>query len=175
MATGREVTKDAVLDANNVMVSPTEYMAAGTLLADGYDQKQLIPGQNDVDSDYWELVCKNKGVRIWLACGYLVNRGEGSAVRLVSDIDSVDTATAKLMIVECRTMSALTAWGEGTESLGLKKLIAERKSELVSQADGRVRGARNPETDLGTFGDGVTDAQVAGRDVASHGTGEARA
>lgn len=172
VATGKEVVKDAVLDANGVMVTATEYMEPGALIETGYDLRKLSPGQNDVDSDYWARVCKNPGVKILLAAGWLVNKGEGAAEQLVPDIDSMDLVGAKQMILDSDQMSALTAWAASTENLGLKKLIGERKAELVGSADGRVRGPKNPKTDLGVFGGTTTAAQAEGTGEASHGIGE---
>ena len=95
VATGKEVTQEAVLDTNGAMISPTVYMEPGTLIEEGYDLQQLKPGQNDVDSAYWDRIRTNKGVKILIASGYLVDMGEGSAVTLVSDLDTVDVGTAK--------------------------------------------------------------------------------
>lgn len=175
VATGKEIVKDAVLDSKGVMVQPTQYMEPGTLLSDGYDLKQLLPGENDVDSDYWAIVCKNKGVKIMLAAGYLENHGEGKAASLVADIDKVDVGTAKKMILECANIGVLTRWAEGTDNRGLRKLIGERKDELIDQADGRVkvRGPKNPNVDLGTFGaESMSGTAADGRGEASHGIDE---
>ena len=175
VATGKEIEKEAVLDAKGVMVTPTHFTQPGTLLKPGYDLQQLSPGENDVDAGYWAVISQMKPVKMLIAVGYLENLGEGTATTLVADLDKVDVSTAKLMISECPNIAVLTQWADGTDNRGLLKLIGERKAELIDKADGQVkraRGPRNTEVDLGTFGDGTTGAQVDGTGDASHGIGE---
>ncbi len=172
VATGKEVVKDAVLDAEGVMVTPTKYMKIGTLIAEGHEPQQLSPGQNDVDDAYWEVIRHNKGVKILLAVGYLVNKGEGKAETLVADIETVDVSTAKRMITECSNIGVLTKWADSTDNRGLLVLIKERKAELISKADGRPAKPKLKDLDMGVFGTGTSGKAADGGGEASHGIGE---
>lgn len=172
VATGKEILKDAVMDAKGVMVTPPQYMDPGTLIAEGYDLQQLTPGENDVDYGYWKHMCMHRGVKRLIAVGTLVNMGEGKAASLVADLDKVDMATAKRMITECTNIGMLTKWAEATEKRGLHTLITERKGELIANADGRPKGRKIPDVDMGTFGERVSARASEGSNEPSHGIGE---
>ena len=173
MAKGTEVVTPAVLDTDGRIAAPAVLMEPGDVIDAGYDLQKLRPGQNDVDGAYWDAVCINSAVKIWLACGYLVNRGEGKAEALVSDLSKLDVGSAKVAIAECSNIGLLTQWAEGTESRALKKLISDRKTDLISKASGRpVRGANVPDMDLGVFGDNVAPAAADGSGEPAFGVGE---
>ncbi len=174
LSKGTEVVVAAVLDAHNVLVTPAVLMEPNLVMREGYDLQQLVPGQNTVDAAYWELVAQRKAIKMLIATGVLDDSmGAGTADAVVDALDDLPLLLAKQKIMECKNMGLLDAWAEGTEQLGLKSAIKERKLMLIDQAAARpVRGAGVADTDAGTFGDNTTSRQVAGDGAPAFGVGE---
>jgi hypothetical protein len=108
----------------------------GNLLAEGWNPQRLLPGENNVSADYWDAVKGNPGVKVLLAAGYLRNQGQGVARAILDTLDSLPMDEAKKQIGKCIDMALLTKWGDTTKRDPLKRLITERKQELVANADG---------------------------------------
>ena len=114
--------------------------ADGELVDEGFVGMPLLPGENDVPEAYWAKVVKNPSIRIWVACEYLVNKGEGRASTMLASLDKLQGDVAKRHIGNCTNMQVLSDWNANTESRVLRKLIEERKLELIAKADGSVAG-----------------------------------
>lgn len=97
----------------------------------GYTGQKLLPGENDVGADYWDLIKGNPGVKILLACKTLVNNGEGEAKSILAGLDNLAPDVALRHIGKCENVKVLNEWKSGTESLQLRKHIEERVLELV--------------------------------------------
>ena len=180
LAKGTEVLIAADLDPDGRIITPATIMDAGTVLAGGFDEQKLLPGQQtDVDSVYWDKLCERRPIKQLLAVGALLNKGEGKAAALVDSLDKLTPTQAKAAILDCTNMGVLDVWAEGTESDNLKRLIAERKLELIEQQSGRpVSGGNVPNAPAdqiakgGTFGDKTTPAQTEGGGAPAFGEGE---
>ncbi len=168
---GTEMSKEPVFDNQGTLAAKAEYRKAGEVLQEGCDCLKLKPGQNNVDKDYWERVCKSRAIKIWLAAGHLVNKGEGQATMLIVDINKLDIANAKERILECTNIGVLTGWAD-TAKPALKTLINARVDELIEAADGKVARGDSKPIELGTFGDGVTNSEADGNGEPSQGIGE---
>ncbi len=173
LAKGTEVVTPAVLDVDGRLVTPAVLMDAGAVIAEGYHEQKLAPGQSDVDGDYWDKLRERRPIKALLAVGSLVNKGEGKAEALVATLDSLTTAQAKEAIASCTNMGVLDVWVEETENAGLHKLIGLRKAQIIEQQSGRpVQGANTPDFDGGTFGDSTTRTQAQGDGAPAFGDGE---
>lgn len=176
-ATGREILEAAQFDTNGVMVEPALRMERGTVLKAGCVGARLLPGENTVDATYWERARTVHGVKLFLACGYLENLGEGKATHALGDLDDMSPAVAKEQIEKCDSMALLEKWGEATESRALAAAVDLRKAWLIENATGEpksVRGGAIKDQDPleNVFGEGTTPQQSDGGGV-SMGTGEA--
>lgn len=97
---------------------------------------KLMPGQNTVMREYWDLVKGNSGVKIWLAAGYLMNLGEGEAREILATLDVLEPHIARKAIEGTKNMELLDQWADVTTKSSLSKAIAVRKSALIEEADG---------------------------------------
>lgn len=105
----------------------------------GYMAARLLPGENDVPEAYWDRVVKNPCVKILLAAGTIKNRGAGKAKALLAaGLDNLPGDLARRHVGNCESVKVLNDWLSNTESLPLRKLIEERKLELVHSQDGSV-------------------------------------
>jgi len=126
---------------------PPVVTKAGKVTREGFVAFRLKPGENDVPSEYWELVVKHKAVKIWLACKTLVNEGEGTAKSLVNNLDALGPEAALKHIGNCENVSVLNDWKAGTQTLGYKRAIDERIAELIAGQTGEVANAPAPSAD----------------------------
>lgn len=100
----------------------------------GFPLQKLLPGQNTVNREYYERCLKIKCVAMWKACKYIVDRGDGEAVETLRSLASLAPENAKKQIHKCTSIELLSQWSEGTENRVLRKLIEERKQELIAEA-----------------------------------------
>lgn len=113
---------------------------AGKITEPGFHPQKLVPGENDVDSAYWDKVKSNPAVKMWLACELLVNKGEGKAKPLIESLDKLSPEVALRHIGRCETISVLNSWKESTDNPAYRKAIGERVQELVASQTGEAEG-----------------------------------
>lgn len=117
-------------------VAPKE--KGGKLVKPGFHPQKLAPGENDVDSDYWNEVKGNPAVKQWLACKILTNQGEGKARPMIESLDSLNTDVALRHIARCENIQVLNDWKSTTKNASYKKEIETRIMALVAAQTGDV-------------------------------------
>lgn len=108
----------------------------GKLTEPGFHPQMLAPGENDVDSVYWDKVKGNGAVKQYLACGILTNQGEGKAKLLIDSLDSLTTDVALRHIGRCDNVNVLNGWKATTKNASYKKEIETRILALVAAQTG---------------------------------------
>lgn len=101
-----------------------------------HDAQPLLPGENNVDADYWNFCKERKGVKPLIALKYLVNLGEGEAKELGASIDNLPDDQALAQIEKCDDIQILNDWKVNSQKPGIRRAIEERVQELVANADG---------------------------------------
>lgn len=115
---------------------PVEQNKAGKVTAPGWSEHRLLPGENDVDSGYWERVTKKGAVKIFLAAGLLKNEGEGKAQVMVLSLDKLKGQDAMMHISKCTSVQVLNEWKAATENPVIRSAIQDRIQELIVGATG---------------------------------------
>lgn len=108
----------------------------GKLVEPGFHPQMLIPGENDVDSTYWDKIKGNSAVKQYLACNILKNKGEGKAKPLIDSLDSLNTDVALRHIGRCDNVNVLNGWKSTTKNATYKKEIETRILALVAAQTG---------------------------------------
>jgi hypothetical protein len=108
----------------------------GKVTAPGFHAQKLLPGENDVDSAYWNKVKGNPAVKQWLAVKLLKNNGEGKARSIIASLDNLAPDVALRHIGNCENVGLLNDWKAGTKGAGLRKAIEERILEVVASQTG---------------------------------------
>lgn len=103
---------------------------------EGHQAFRLLPGENNVPSEYWAIVKSNPGVRIALATGSIRNTGEGTASVTLASLDKISASAAMTHIGNCENVQVLSDWKANTQNIALRKAIEERVLELIASADG---------------------------------------
>lgn len=128
-----EVTEPRAVELPSV---PPTVSKAGNVTAPGFHPQQLLPGENDVDSAYWDKVKGNTAVKQWLAVRLLKNRGEGKATSIIASLDNLAPDTALRHIGKCENVKLLNEWKASTKGRALRKAISERILEVVASQTG---------------------------------------
>ncbi len=115
---------------------PPKVSKNGKVEREGFTAYRLLPGENDVPSEYWDLVKGNPGVKILLATEIIKNKGEGKAKTLLAGLDNLSGDVALKHVGNCENIQVLNDWKSGTENLGLRKAIDERVLELIANQTG---------------------------------------
>ena len=126
---------------------PPKTDKAGKVTREGYIAYRLLPGESDVPAAYWDLVKGNPGVKIFLAAGKISNAGEGKAQSILAGLDKLGGDAALKHVGKCENMEVLRGWRDGTESIGLRKLIDERMLEVVASQTGEPAAPASPTTE----------------------------
>ena len=98
------------------------------------DGLKLLPGENDCPNDYWNFCKKNKTVKMYLACDYLKNKGEGKALMLSDGLDALDKHEALVKIAGCTKPQILKDWANKTQDSTLKARCEKRIKEVLAEA-----------------------------------------
>ena len=101
--------------------------------------QMLLPGENDVNSAYWDDVKGNGTVKMYLACKILANRGVGKAQEIVDGLDEMTVSAASKFIKECTDVPQLMDWKAKSEKAGIQKAIDSRIAVLIDEADGEAK------------------------------------
>ena len=131
-----------VTKPQGVELPSVEAKQKGQRVEPGYHPQKLIPGENDVDSDYWDKIKGNPAVKMWLACKILVNQGEGKAKPLIASLDTMSPDVALRHIGNCESVEILNDWKAKTSNPALSKAIVVRIQELVAKQDGAAESAQ---------------------------------
>ncbi len=123
----------------------------------GYSSYRLSPGENDVPSEYWAVVTKNRAVKGFLAAKILENLGEGKAQALINNLDKLHPSDALKHISKCENVKLLNDWKKGTESIGLRTAFEERIGELIASQTGTTV---SPETSSADKVEAVVEAEL---------------
>lgn len=110
---------------------PVKIDKNGKVLREGFIAYRLLPGENDVPSEYWDLIKGNPGVKIFLAANKIENMGEGTARSILAGLDKLAPDAAIRHVGACENLDVLKDWRKNTDNIGMRKLIEERMLELV--------------------------------------------
>ncbi len=91
------------------------------------DGLMLLPGQNDVSKEYWDVALKNPGVKVGLRAGHLKNLGPGQAVPLVTDWNALPLRRAEEILNQIDDLETI------------QKIKSEaKKKQLISLCEARA-------------------------------------
>ena len=106
----------------------------GIVDKEGIRQKagvKLLPGENDVPESEWERVKGHKTVRMYIACGILVEKGPGKARKLSDGLDALEKHQVLLQIAKCDSIKILQDWAGKTDDPNTLKKCRAKIDELV--------------------------------------------
>lgn len=141
----KQPTSDAgaLPDAGNVVVHNTQPRAIflPSCVVDGkrYDQRMLVPGQNDVPVEQWRHVAVDHaraGMKLMTTMGYLECLGGGRAEPMPSGLDGMADDDARDRLAAIDDPQALIELRDLTSSTALVRLANERLRELTEAEGG---------------------------------------
>lgn len=109
---------------------PGELAKDGTPLHNG---KMLLPGENDVNEEYWNRTCKNHHVvKMYMDSvpPILATKTGGKAKSLDKGLDSLEKHEALMKIAQCDEIKILSKWASNTENDSLKNACNKRIKEV---------------------------------------------
>lgn len=133
-----EVTEPRAVELPNMR--PVTDKKTGKVKAPGFRAMQLLPGENDVPSEYWDKIKSNPAVKQWLAVKLLKNLGEGIAKSIIASLDNLAPDVAMRHIGKCENVAILNEWKAGAKGRALRKAISERILEVVASQTGDAPG-----------------------------------
>jgi len=99
---------------------------------------RLLPGENDVNADYWDSVKTNGTVKKWLAVGLIENKGKGKAQPITESLASVKVENFGKYLKAEASVPTLMKYRDHDELVTAKKAIADRIKEIVDSQDGEA-------------------------------------
>lgn len=113
--------------ADNIVIElrrPTRYdLLAGVV---------LLPGENNVSRELWDLNLKNAMVQKFIEVGHIVEKGEGIAKPIADQLGTVTPGKARLWISACNDVEQLMRWR-----------AQDTRPDVREYIDGRIETVRN--------------------------------
>jgi len=94
-------------------------------------QHFLLPGENNVDADVWELAKRNVTIQKYMSLGLIEDKGEGKARPIADRIDKVPDTKARMWIDAEKDMAQLKRWFDHETRDAVRDLISARMDQLA--------------------------------------------
>lgn len=93
----------------------------------------LLPGENNCPADYWDYCKTQRTVQMYMAEGFIKNKGEGIARSLADGLDALERHEANARIAKCKEPRILKDWADKTTDKGLRNRCLKRIDEALAE------------------------------------------
>jgi len=99
---------------------------------------KLLPGENNMDKSYWDVIKKNGTVKKWLAVGWIENLGSGKAKDITDSLEAVPMEKTGRYIDAETSVPTLMKLRDADKRAPVKKAINVRIKKITDEQDGEA-------------------------------------
>ena len=125
-------------DATNLVIENTTARLLMGPAVGGAQPVRLLPGQNNVASDVWADLSKNRTVKQWLALGDVKSNGAGQAAKLDEGLGVLTDAEAAQRIARCDDVKILGDWMSKADRVELRQMCEAQIQRVIASQGGNV-------------------------------------
>lgn len=99
------------------------------------NRQMLLPGENGVKEEDWEMFKTNPGVKQLLDNGFLIDKGKGKPQPILDQIDKLSVEKALKYVAHTKDPNLVRRWKMKEKRSTVKKAIDKRMEQLKEEVE----------------------------------------